>query len=127
MRFSTILILSVLVVILLGAFSPAFSAPFNGSIALQAPALDPDRLQDDSAQVCLDLRLPNVLGPLSFFTRLEHSLRDDFPYTKENKLRLGGDIPLHGNLSLYSFWERRYSTDQNRVVVGCKLSFSGTY
>lgn len=125
MRFLTILFL--ICIFCTFSYSPVYAAPFAGSISLQAPALEPDRLQDDSAQVCLDLRLPNVLGPLSLFTRVEHSLRDDFPFTKENKLRLGGDIPLHGNLSLYSFWERRYSTNENRVVVGCKLSFRGSY
>lgn len=105
----------------------AFAAPFTGSLSIQAPALTPDRLQDDSPQLCLDVRLPDCIGPITLWGKVEHSLKNGMPYEKENKLRLGGDLPLYGNLSLYSYWERRYSTNHNRVVVGCKLNFKGCY
>lgn len=109
------------------AANTADAAPFTGSIGIQAPALTPDRLQEQTPQFCLDLNFPAVIGDLSLWGQWEHSLKDGALYERENKFRIGGDLPLAGHLGLYSFWERRYSTNDNRVVVGCRLNFCGRY
>lgn len=118
-------LLTVLLLIILCV--PAFAGEFNGSISLQTPVRTPDFFPDDSPALLLDLNLPLQSFPLKVWVNAEHRLKDDCFQDFDNKIRVGGDIPLTSGLTLYSFWERRYSLNLNRIMVGCRLNFKGCY
>ena len=123
-----ILVVLFVLVVVWGLSRSAHAGEFKGSIGIQTPVGSPDRPQDDSSCVVGKLEFPQCLGPVTLWSSVEHNLRGGFPFNKENKLRVGGDLPLQGTpLFLYSFWERRYAYNDDRIVVGVKASFRGKY
>ena len=101
---------------------------FSGNVGLQFPAGTTDRFKDDSPRFVADLRLPNVLGPLTITGYIRHSLRNNFtlhPFSDENLFRVEGELPVCKYFIAYCFFERRYSFDANRIIAGFRIPFGG--
>jgi len=122
-----IFLLCLTLTLLCGMTHAANAAPFTGSISIETPVRTPDFKADDSAALLFDLRLPDLIGPITVWGNLEHRLKDECFRDFDSKFRIGGDIPLLDNLTLYSYFERRYAYNLNRIVVGARLNFRGSY
>ena len=104
--------------------------PFSGYIGAQLPSGTPDRPKDDSPQFIGGIVFPNLIGKLTLSADVQHSLRDNFEshsFNDENKFVVKGELPLCSRFVVFSFFERRYSSNDNRIVVGCKVPFSGRF
>lgn len=99
------------------------------SIGVETPVgQDPDRPQDNSTAALLDLKLPNVAGPVGLFASGEYKFRRDALFLKEDKFKVGLEAPVGvEGLKVYSYWERRPGINANRYMVGFKYGFTVDY
>ena len=144
----SVIFLGVLILLLIASFflsgRPAHSAPlaYSGSVELRSPVwTSRDRLivEDDflvSRSFEPNIRYLDLAGnirfthpgtPLALFISGEHSFSRGY-FVHENELRVGIDLPVGGRcpVTLFSFWERRFDLDVDRVFVGARLGFKGT-
>lgn len=136
--FSTLFRLVTCVTLLLTA-SLATAAPtkpvnYTGSFELRAPTWNSRSGYIDTfqaAEFAGNLKVNNLFGnfPLSVFIAGEHTIgqaknTDYFPL--ENKLKAGIEYPLGKDVTFFSYWDRRFNIDLDRVFVGIRLGFSGS-
>jgi len=133
-----------MIISLLCALKPAQSAPitYTGNLELRSPIwASEDRLVTDPFPRFVDFE-PNIRyldlagnirfaqegSPLAAWVSGEHSFNRGY-FFHENELRVGLDLLVSKNTSspvtLFSFWERKFDLDVNRVFVGARLGFSG--
>ena len=108
----------------------AADTKFAGYLGMQTPYGTPDRIKDNSPQFIGGLVFPNLVGKLTLSADIQHALRDNYvghDFNNENKVTVRGELPLCSRFILFSFFERRYSSNDNRIVVGCKLPLSGKF
>jgi hypothetical protein len=110
------------------ATSHAADRTLNGSIAIETPIGQPDRVQDDSPMVKFDLHLNRFAGPVGLFGGANINLDKGLPWSSENKFWTGLEVPI-GNRGLvgYGFFERRFDLNDNRFVVGARYNFHSGY
>lgn len=109
-------------------FTPkSYAGEWRASIGYQIPLGTPDRLQDDSPALVCDLSLPEFLPHVTLWGKLEKRFKDGLMFDKENRYCVGTDIVLAENLILYSFYENRYSVNNNRIMLGVKVLLKGGY
>lgn len=121
---ATLLITTLLAVFTVPALADT-KPVLSGYLGIQGPVLRaPDRLKDDSPQLIAGLRLKNLLGDLSLVSNVRHALRDGLPFSDENLVNVGCELPVTRDLLGFVTWERRFSTGQNRMYAGVRLNFT---
>jgi hypothetical protein len=96
---------------------------FSGSLGLETNLVHPDRPQDNSPMVVGNLKLNNAWEKFSIFFKGQYQTDNKFPFDKENKFNLGVEHPIYGGMVAYTYWERRYSLNADRYVVGVRYDF----
>jgi hypothetical protein len=112
------------------AMSHAAGHTATGYLGLETPLdiVGNDRPQDNSPMLKGELHLANLLGPVGLYGGANLNLRKGLPWSKENKLWTGLELPIgHQGLVAYSYFERRFDTADNRYVIGCRYNFKTTY
>jgi hypothetical protein len=101
----------------------------TGSIGIETPiGQAPDRPQDDSPMVKVDLHLNRLIGPLGLYGGANVNTKAGLPWTKENKFWTGFELPIGTQgLVAYSYFERRYNVNANRFMIGCRYNFHAGY
>jgi hypothetical protein len=101
----------------------------TGSIGIETPiGQTPDRPQDDSPMVKLDLHLNRLIGAFGFYGGANVNTKAGLPYMTENKFWTGIELPIgKQGLVAYSYYERRYDVNANRFMIGCRYNFHSGY
>jgi hypothetical protein len=101
----------------------------TGSVGIETPVgMTPDRVQDDSPQVKLNITLKNFIGPFNLFGGGLVATRKGEPWSGENRFQAGLELPIGDQgLLAYSYFERRFNRNDNRVVAGVRYNFRGAY
>jgi hypothetical protein len=90
--------------------------------------MNPDRPQDDSPQIKLNLNFKNFVGPFNLFGGGLIATRDGLPWCSENRFYAGLELPVGTQgLMAYSYFERRFNVNDNRVVAGVRYNFRSGY
>lgn len=121
--------------LLVGLFSttvmadPVLGHHLVGSLSIETPVgMTPDRPQDNTPSVLGDLHVTNLLGPVGVFFAGQIQTKKGLPYDRENKFRTGLELPLgYSGLTVYTYFERRFDTADNRFMVGCRWGFNEGY
>jgi hypothetical protein len=114
---------------------PAHAAPlaYSGSLELRSPVWASPRASFEPSFKHLDvaghLRLAGQGSPLALWVAGEQSLSRGY-FVHESELKVGLDFLAGGAratapLVLFSYWERRFNLDVDRVFVGARLGFHG--
>lgn len=131
-----IAILAILIIATL-LFLPrrAHAAPlqYSGAVELRSPIMlnAPGVSGWNPEARFLDLagyaKLSAANSPLALWVSGEQSLSRQYYGVHESKMKLGIDWKLKSELpvTLFSYWERRFDTDLDRVFVGVRLGFHG--
>lgn len=106
--------------------APAGAGEYRGSVEVSAPLETPDRVKDDSPTLTLRAQAPRVWGRLGAGIEVRQQLRGGAPYSDENRLVATLEVPRR-DATWFVFWERRYSTGEERVVGGVRLPFRGRW
>lgn len=113
-----------------GACKHAHSATpepaLSGSIGVQSQfSTGPWSFDEQFSQVFGEFKITNFAGPINMFGDVYHNMKQRPGMWEESNFRLGLSAPLTRDnmLECFSFWERRYRTNDNRYVVGMRLNF----
>jgi hypothetical protein len=98
-----------------------------GYLALETPLSSPDRAQDNSPMVLGRLTFNNLVGPFGVFIGGQVNFRKGDPWCSENKAVVGIEAPLRSGFTVYTFGERRFNLNDNRIVAGIRYNFGGKY
>lgn len=106
-----------------------FGQKLVGSLSIETPVgMTPSRLQDNTPTILGDLHITNLVGPVGAFVSGQIQTKKGFPYDSENLFRVGLEAPLgFSNLTVYSYFERRFDAPDNRFMVGCRWGFNVPY
>lgn len=102
---------------------------FVGSVELRAPVWAGNTASAEShwnnLEMAGDLRVLNVLGPLVLAVHGEHTFHQAGIFAAENKLKVGLELPLGHSLTAFTYWDRRFAVNVDRVFVGMRYGFGG--
>ena len=128
MRFST-LICALGLLSLFPSLASAGTPPrYTGSIELRSPVWNSafgGVTSPRNLEMAGDLKVSNLLGPVVLVVHGEHTFHQSGIVFPENKIRVGGELPLNKQLTFFSYYDYRYSKDLDRVFVGLRLNFRG--
>jgi hypothetical protein len=132
-------VLAVLATLLLTLTIPGHASPlqYEGNLELRSPVWASRHL-NNGHDFEPRIQQLDLAGNVRFFSpgsrfaawvSGEHSFSRGF-FVHENKMRTGLDLRLGpgknpGSLTLFSFWERRFDIDVDRVFVGVRVGFHG--
>lgn len=102
---------------------------YAGNIELRAPVWAGDTASAESnwrnLEMAGDLRVFHVLGPFVLRVQGEHTFHQAGIFSPENKLKVGVELPLGHQFTAFSYWDRRFNAEVDRVFLGLRLGFDG--
>lgn len=103
---------------------------WDGSLELRGPVFSQATASATSdwrnLEMAGDVRVRNLLGPFVIRVQGEHTFHQSDIFSPENKLKAGLEWPLSHDLTVFSYWDRRFDPGIDRVFVGVRLGFSGS-
>lgn len=105
---------------------------FQGNVELRAPiwsTFDASAKSHwNNLEMAGDVRIFNLFGPVVFRAQGEHTFHQAGIFAPENKLKLGFELPIpKSDFTLFSYYDQRFNADTDRVFVGIRYGFGGTF
>jgi hypothetical protein len=80
------------------------------------------------AEFAGSLKLFNLLpGNAVFWVNGERTFHQTGVFNPENKMKVGIDLPIRRDLTVFTYFDRRFSRNVNRVFVGFRMNFKGDF
>lgn len=123
---NSVALLALLAALLCAPITKAYAVPVDGTLSVETPISSADHPSDDSTAVKGSLTCHlSKLWTLSGQAQYSFGDRDFIRSVVQNEDKVRGTLAynLTRDLSLYTAYERRFSLDRDRWLVGATLKF----